>query len=166
MKWYVPDDEFLNYLRNKESRVPRTDYGKEKYKPFFGALFEVGELVYITQVSHPKERHYKMKSSKDFLKVFDEKRLLAVINLNYMFPIPKKLLKELNYKELDIVNEIKKNNYISLLKKELKAINKMDIESKAKYIYELKYNYPDNMISKRCFDFKLLEVYAKKYKKY
>ena len=45
-----------------------------------------------------------------------------------MFPIPKKLLKELNYKELDIENEIKKNNYISLLKKELKAINKMDIE--------------------------------------
>ena len=64
MKWYIPDDEFLNYLRNKESRVPRTDYGKEKYKPFFGALFEIGELVYITQVSHPKERHYKMKSSK------------------------------------------------------------------------------------------------------
>lgn len=29
MKWYIPDDEFLNYLRNKESRVPRTDYGKE-----------------------------------------------------------------------------------------------------------------------------------------
>ncbi len=41
----------------------------------------------------------------------------------------------------------------------------MDIESKAKYIYELKYNYPDNMISKRCFDFKLLEVYAKNYNK-
>ncbi len=30
MNWSVPDDEFLNYLRNKESRVPRTDYGKEK----------------------------------------------------------------------------------------------------------------------------------------
>ena len=88
-----------------------------------------------------------------------------MINLNYMFPTPKKLLKEVNYKELDIENEIKKNNYISLLKKELKAINKMDIESKAKYIYELKYNYPDNMISKRCFDFKLLEVYAKNYNK-
>ena len=36
---------------------------------------------------------------------------------------------------------------------------------KKQNIYNLKYNKPDNNISKRCIDFKDLEKYAKLYKK-
>lgn len=164
MNWYTPDEEFLNYLREKDKRIPNTDYGDGKYKPFFGELFEIDGLVYITQVSHPKERHKKMKNSKDFLKVYDDKdNFIAVINLNYMFPIQRKLLEKLDYQKININNDA--NNYISLLKKELKAIDKMEVDEKAKYIYNLKCNYPNNKISKRCLDFKALEEYAKKYNK-
>lgn len=92
MRWINVNEKYLDYLRNVESRIPRTDYGSDKYKPFFGVLFEIDNLYYITQVSHAQTRRYKMKQQKDFFKIYDSKnlnRLIAVVNLNYMFPIPK-----------------------------------------------------------------------------
>ena len=41
MEWINVDETFLDYLRESEERIPRTDYGKDKYKPFFGILFEM-----------------------------------------------------------------------------------------------------------------------------
>ncbi|MBD5463548.1 MAG: hypothetical protein HDR24_10940 [Lachnospiraceae bacterium] len=92
MKWINVNEQYLDYLRKVEKRIPRTDYGEDRYKPFFGILFEKDGLYYITQVSHAQPRHNKLKQQKDFYKVYDPKsptRLIAVINLNYMFPIPK-----------------------------------------------------------------------------
>lgn len=40
--------------------------GSDKYKPFFGVLFETDNLYYVTQVSHPQKRHQKMTQQKDF----------------------------------------------------------------------------------------------------
>lgn len=92
MKWINVNESYLDYLRNSESRIPRTDYGDDRYKPFFGILFEKNNLYYITQISHAQSRHKNMKQQKDFYKIYDpaiSNRLIAVINLNYMFPIPK-----------------------------------------------------------------------------
>lgn len=55
--WVIVDEKYLDYLRGFEPRIPHSNYGEAKLKPFFGALFEVDELVYITQVSHPQTRH-------------------------------------------------------------------------------------------------------------
>ena len=44
MKWINVDENYLDYLRNVEPRIPRTDYGSDRYKPFFGVLFEAGDL--------------------------------------------------------------------------------------------------------------------------
>ena len=98
MKWIHVNESYLDYLRNVEKRIPKTDYGTDKYKPFFGVLFEKDGLYYITQVSHPQKRHQKMGQQKDFYKLFDlknPKRLIAVVNLNYMFPIPKNVHRNL-----------------------------------------------------------------------
>ncbi len=92
MKWINVDEKYMDYLRSIEPRVPKTDYGSNKYKPFFGVLFETDNLYYLTQVSHPQPRHYTLKQQKDFYKIYDPAnptRLIAVVNLNYMFPIPK-----------------------------------------------------------------------------
>ena len=51
MKWINVNEKYLNYLRAFEGRIPRTDYGSDKYKPFFGILFETEDFYYITQVS-------------------------------------------------------------------------------------------------------------------
>lgn len=169
MDWLVIDEKYLDYLRHTERRIPLSDYGKDKYKPFFGVLFETDDFYYITQVSHPQKRHYKMKSNEDFKKVYlqDSNRLVAVININYMFPIPKSMYKKLEYKDIDkhrtFADNKEKSKYIDLMKKELKAINAMNLSKSAVKIYENKYNKPESDLAKRCFDFKCLERLALKY---
>jgi len=51
-----------------------------------------------------------------------------------------------------------------LLDIELRVINTLDIGTKAKDLYKLKYDYPDDKISKRCIDFKNMEQLAMKYR--
>ena len=171
MKWIIVDEKYLDYLRGYESRIPRTNYGSDKYKPFFGVLFEIEDLYYVTQVSHPQRRHEHMTQQKDFYKLFDpnnSNKLLAVVNLNYMFPIPKQYTQVFQNKNINqyrtFSSEDEKSKYISLLALELKAINKLNLGDKASYIYKLKYDSPDNKISKRCIDFKEMERLAKLYK--
>lgn len=93
----------MDYLRNNyKLRIPHTNYGTDKLKPFFGELFSFDDYVYVTQVSSPKQRHYKMKDSIDFFKVkHSDGRLISVINLNYMFPVPKDELHDLLYENID-----------------------------------------------------------------
>ena len=171
MKWINVNEEYLDYLRTTEKRIPKTDYGTDKYKPFFGILFEVDDLYYITQVSHPQPRHQGLKQQKDFYKIFDPKnptRLIAVINLNYMFPIPKMETSPFEKKNIHTYRTFKsetdKSKYIDLLDTELLVINSMDIGTKAKELYGLKYDKPEHIVSKRCIDFKSMEQLAFQYK--
>ena len=170
MKWINVNEEYLDYLRKYEFRIPYTNYGDDKYKPFFGILFEKDEFYYVTQVSHAQERHKKMKKQPDFFKIFDsedESRLLAVVNLNYMFPIPKKDVFDFEKSKIDTYRTFKddkqKSKYIDLLDRELKSINKLNLSVAAKNLYNKKYKFPESGISKRCIDFKMLEKYGKEW---
>ena len=171
--WLIIDEKYLDYLRESDSRIPYSDYGENKYKPFFGKLFSKDGLAYVTQISHIQPRHKKMKNGLDFIKIYipsssgKDDYLAAVVNLNYMFPIREELLVFLNYADIDkhrtFTSENEKNKYIDLLKKELAAINKIDLEKKAKRLYDLKINSPDTEVAKRCLDFRMLEEYAVQY---
>lgn len=170
MKWINVDEKYTDYLRSHERRIPMTNYGTDKYKPFFGVLFETNNLYYITQVSHPREKHKRLTQQKDFYKIFDPDnttRLIAVVNLNYMFPIPKACTSAFVKKNIGTYRTFKsekaKSQYINLLDKELKVINKMDLGTKALQLYHLKYTDPNNTVSKRCIDFKDMEKWAKLY---
>lgn len=165
LKWKIVDEKYLNYLRSSiEPRIPYSNYGVDKYKPFFGELFRIGDISYITQISSPKQRHYSMKNSMDFIKIYDLKsgtRLLGVVNLNYMFPVLTSRLIDLDYSKIDqhrtFKNETERSRYINLLKIELRQMNTLDIESKAKKVYQHKHTSPNSPVSLRCFDFKSLE---------
>ena len=167
MRWINVDENYLDYLRNYESRIPRTDYGENKYKPFFGVLFETDDLYYVTQVSHPQKRHEKLKQQLDFYKLYNGNQFIAVVNLNYMFPIPKQHTSPFQKKYIDTYrtfeSEEEKKNYIALLDLELKAINRLNLGEKAKFLYDLKYKKPDNNIARRCIDFKEMERLANLY---
>lgn len=172
MRWINVNETYLDYLRNVENRIPRTNYGKDRFKPFFGILFETNELYYITQVSHAQPRHNKLKQQKDFYKIYDPKdpsRLIAVINLNYMFPIPKSEVFPFEKSQIhtyrEFTSEKEKSKYIDLLDTELSVINTMDIGTKARNLYDLKYNKPNHPVSKRCIDFKNMELLALQYNK-
>jgi len=162
MQWKNIDEKFLDWLRsNYDNRVPKTNYGADRFKPFFGNLFAVGDLVYVTQISSPKERHAKVKQSLDFYKIYhpDDDELIAVVNLNYMFPVHKMLMRNLKYSEIDkhrnFDSDDEKSKYIDFLRIELKEINKLGLINASQKIYELKYAKPT--VSQRSFDFKILE---------
>ena len=161
MKWYTVEETFMDYLRSHEQRIPRTNYGADRFKPFFGQLFEISELVYITQVSHPKTRHFSMKDDVDFIKLYHGTRLIGVVNLNYMFPVNKNHLIDVEYKNIEsfrtFKDENQKNDYIALMKREMKAMMSKNLGKMALDLYNQKNNYPTDRVSNRCFDFKYLE---------
>lgn len=66
--WIEIDEDYLMYLRdNGDPRVPQQNYGKNKFKPFF-KLFSLGEIVYVTSVTSPKEKYKYFKEDLDFTK--------------------------------------------------------------------------------------------------
>lgn len=174
--WVVIDEKYLAFLRSAEPRIPFSNYGSDKYKPFFGVLFEKGDLAYVTQISHAQPRHSSMRNAPDFVKIFipdrnpmNPDRLVAVVNLNYMFPIHKSLIENLEYRDIDKHRTFKtpqeKSQYIDLLTKELAQINTLGIDIKAQKLYEKKKRFPNDIVSRRCIDFCALEPLAEGYVK-
>ena len=169
MKWVIIDDNYLDYLRKfGDNRIPRSNYGSDKFKPFFGELFKTKDYSYITQITSSKPRLEHLKEDKDFYKIYQGNKLIAAINLNYMFPIlTTKLVYLNNYDDISkyrtFTSDIEKGKYISLLKYELSEINKKPLTISAKYLYQNKYSYPNNKLAKRCLDFRNLEIICNNY---
>lgn len=61
----------------------------------------VGDLAYVTQVSSAKPRHNKIKANIDFQKIIHNDVLIAVVNLNYMFPVPVSEMTDLEYGKIE-----------------------------------------------------------------
>lgn len=172
MNWVVVEEAYLDYLRKIDNRIPFSNYGPDKLKPFFGYLFEVeNDIVYLAQVSHPQDKHLLKKEDYSFKKLLHPKsnQLIAVINLNYMFPIKKRDAVNLEYKNIqqyrNFNSPVEMSKYIDLLSLELKIINSMNICDSAKKLYKIKNSYPESRISKVCIDFKKLEKFVDGYKK-
>ena len=170
MEWLVIDEDYLSYLRSVENRIPFSNYGNDKYKPFFGVLFETDTFYYVTQISHAQPRHAVMKNNIDFKKIYHPKdnRLLAVVNLNYMFPILKSQKKVLKYQDIELhrsfSDDSEKSKYIDLLKMEIRVLSSMSgPEKTAKMIYSNKYTEKNKPLADRSFDFKQLERLALQY---
>ena len=169
MIWCTINKEYISFLKNYDSRIPNIDYGNNGYKPFFSPLFEKDGLVYVTQVSSKKSRHLKMKESIDFVKIFDKtnKKLISVINLNYMFPVPKSEIIEVKYKNIDnfrTFNSLdEKNKYIDLLRHEMKVINNKNIQTQALKVYNSVNT--NSFLKNRSLPFLLLEEKATEYSK-
>lgn len=86
---------------------------------------------------------------------------MAVIDLNYMFPVPVSKIEEVpitkvgELRMFDSVQE--KSQYINFLKLELKEMERLKIDTKAFSLYTIKELYPDSIVSKRCLNFRELE---------
>ena len=125
-------------------------------------------ILNITQITSYKERLKKIKEDKDFYKIFKNNKLIAAINLNYMFPMLTSKLKYLNnYNDISqyrtFASDDDKNKYISLLKYELSEINKKPLTISAKFLYNIKYDKSNHKISKRCLNYKNLEKICRQY---
>ncbi len=169
MYWCLIESSYIDYLKKYESRIPNINYGDEHIKPFFAPLFQMDNLVYVTQVTSPKPRHYKMKNQIDFIKYYsNDGKLIGAINLNYMFPVPKTCIIPITSANIAVYKKFKseedKSKYISFLKKQMKIIEGLNIDKSAMTLYKYYQDNPDNIVSKRCFNFTYLENKAADFK--
>ena len=167
MRWCVISKEYIEYLKEVDKRVPNIDYGENSFKPFFSPLFEKDGLVYVAQISSRKEKHIGMKNRIDFIKITYKNEFYGVVNLNYMFPVPKSEIQDVDYREIENYRKFKstkeKIDYIVLLKKELSRIRYIKVNVLAEKLYLEVENKV--FIKKRCLNFHLLEEKAKEFEK-
>lgn len=169
MKWYLVENDYLNYLNSIDSKVQINTHDNT-IKPFIGVLFKINGYDYFVQVSSAKSKHYKMSNKMiDMHKIVSSNRILSVLNINNMIPVPPAVLIPLAYADVDkyrtFSSAYEKSNYIALLKKELSIINQEAtiIQAKAQKCYNNKIKNPTSRISERCCDFTLLEIKSKIY---
>lgn len=170
LKWYIVDKEYVSYLKEFDNKVENIDYSN-RFKPYLGIIITINEINYYVPISSVKEKHYKMNEDIDFIKISENDRILGVLNLNNMIPIDNDSVKNLKYSEIEKYRNFKTNKekslYISLLNMELELINSRieKIKANAFKLYNEKNNRPNSKISKRCYDFKVLEEKCRKYKR-
>ncbi len=171
MDWYVVDKEYINYLKQFDSKVGYVEYGS-KLKLHLGIVMKVQSLDYYVPISSPKSKHENMSNSLDFQKIQEENgQLYAVLNLNNMIPVPMNCIKQVKYDEIDLYRKFKSNkektDYIYLLQKEKKIIDSIQemLYNKAKKLYAKCINNPNSALANRCCNFLLLEEKAQLYRK-
>lgn len=172
LDWFVVDKEYIKYLLQFDSKVGFVEYG-EKLKLHIGIVISINSIDYYVPISSAKPKHEKMSNSLDFHKIQDENTnyLYAVINLNNMIPVPSNQIQQLKYNTIqnfrDFSSDLEKTNYIYLLQKEKKIIDKLEdvLKDKARRLYDKVTNFPDSKLACRCCNFAMLEQRSKEYKK-
>ena len=163
MNWYLVSKKYIEFLKKYDNKVGNVDYG-DNIKPYLGIVLEVNNIKYYVPVSSPKAKHMNMKNNIDFLKIEDEGRLLAIININNMIPVPNICLTQLKYRDIAnyrfFKNKNEVMNYVYLLQLEKKWIdnNENRIIDNACKLYNKCLKYPYSSLVSRCCKFKLLEI--------
>lgn len=162
MNWYIVEKNYIQYLRQFDSKVGYIDYGS-RLKLYLGIILSVGEFFYYVPISSAKEKHKTMKNSLDFQKIQDENTLYAVLNLNNMIPVPNSCIQQIKYNQIEKFRSFnsatERTDYIYLLQKEKRLIDAMegDIKNKAQKLYEKCTSAPNSKLAARCCNFRLLE---------
>ena len=157
IKIYYIDDEYIDYLREFDTKVP---YNKNRTRPYVGIVYTYQNNNYFAPLSSPKEKHLKMSDKAiDIYKIANG--TLGIININNMLPTPIECLTEALP---TITDEI----YKTLLKKQITYINdnKNDLLSKVNQ-FQLRYRkgFLPKGVLERCCDFQLLEEKCKEWEK-
>ena len=66
MRFYNIKDEYINYLKKYDAKIADNKKGK---RPYVGVVLEIDGIKYYTPFTSPKEKHRKMKNTKDFRKI-------------------------------------------------------------------------------------------------
>lgn len=162
LKIYILKENYVNYLRNSDNRVPDN---KSQTRPYIGIILKQDDFDYFSPLSSPKEKHKSMKNRMDFIKIDDGK--LGIINLNNSVPVVDNELILLDIYALKNSGNINDRKYGILCQEQIIWCdnNFERIEKNFKKLYQLKTsNRLPQSISDRCCNFRLLEEKAVKYK--
>ncbi len=106
-----------------------------------------------------------MKNDKDFTKIYDGDKLIAVLNFNEMIPVDEKVIQPFDMRPRTN-DDAKSLHYKRLTAKQIEFCRKNQdaIVTKANKLYQAVYmkGTSKNLIN-RCCDFKKLEVVLEKY---
>lgn len=120
--FYNVDTKYLKYLHDIDSEVyysPEKAYGR---KPFLGLLVSINSYTYLIPLSSGKPKHKRWKNvdrtyyliyeieekkrvhKKDITKAFSNThviKILSVLDIKKMIPVPEALCRRIEFKELD-----------------------------------------------------------------
>lgn len=162
MKFYHIKNDYINFLRQFDSKVPEN---KNETRPYVGIVLEINSTKYYAPFSSPKPKHKKMKNGKDFRKI--NNGIYGVINFNNMIPV---VDSELILIDIDHIEDVK---YRRLLQNQYNAIKK-DANAILRTAQNLRtlifadentLSEHDKIVKSRCCDLKLLEEKFILYKK-
>ena len=123
LKFCEIDIEYRKYIQEIEKKFEHSTEEKDNRK-FLGIILSINDLDYVVPLSSPKEKHFKMKNSIDFLKINYKNQLIGVLNFNNMFPVPKGFYTILN------INSVSDIKYRDLLQNELSWCNEITKKEK------------------------------------
>lgn len=163
---YHVDIKYIRNLHNADNRVSSVSpqIGKQ-HRIYAGIVVICNEQKYLIPLSHPVEKHKKMKPRADFDKIIDKHgKLLGVLNYNLMIPVTEQQLIKVNLKP-NKTDSVGVRYYKQLCIDELNWCQKHAdiIINKANCLYKFcisKSNYKGKI---RCLDFNRLEIECEKY---
>ncbi len=162
---YHIDMKYIRNLHKADDKVSSVSpqIGKEK-RAYIGVVVLCNEQEYCIPLSHPQKKHYNMKLSIDFDKIYNNDKLIAVLNYNLMIPVSSNQLIPISLK---ISKNDKEENkfYKNLCINEVNWCrkNQEKIINKANVLYN-KYLSDEYFAAReRCVNFPKLEKECEKY---
>lgn len=156
LRIYRIEDQYVNYLHKKDSKV---QLNKNAKRPYVGVVFSFGGLKYFVPMESPKPNHEKIKPGKHIIKLDGGK--YGLLGFNNMIPVHKDALVDF---DIDAEPDRK---YRDLLKRQASLCNRMkaDILDHAQATYFDVVNGKNKFLISISCDFKILEMACKQYKK-
>lgn len=162
------DIKYIRKLHRIDDRVSSVSpqIGKQ-HRVYIGIVVICNEHKYLIPLSHPVEKHKRMKPRADFDKIVNKQgKLIGVLNYNLMIPVNEKQLIKVDLKpsKTDSVNE---KHYKQLCIDELNWCRQHAdiIVNKANCLYKLCAEDSKYKGMSRCLDFKSLEMVCAQYNK-
>ena len=160
MKLYYIKDEYINFLKTIDDKVPDN---KKETRPYVGIVLDICGFKYYAPLSSPKIKHINMKNTTDFHKINSGK--YGAINLNNMIPV---IETELILIDINNISDIKYRRLLQNQYKYIKSDSK-NITNKANKLHKIiftedPYLTPyDLAVKSRCCDLQKLENEIHKY---
>lgn len=166
LKLYRIDMKYIRNLHQIDNRVSSVSPQiKKQHRIYIGIVVICNEQKYLIPISHPVEKHKKMRAKADFDKIIDRHgKLIGVLNYNLMIPVTEKQLIKVDLRE-NKKDSAKEIFYKQLCVDELTWCRKNAdiIINKANCLYNLCISESNYKGKDRCLDFKRLEIECKKY---
>ncbi len=148
--FYEIDEKYLDFLRNFDSRVPRSDYTTHD-KFFCGVVLVIGNNIpYYAPVSHfntPQQTN---------IPIYDKgsKKVLSTVRFFFMIPVMPQVITRVDVKTLYNTDP----SYAILVDKEYSYCSTHEalLNKRAEAVYKIGCN-KNHVFNKLCCDFKKLE---------